>query len=134
MIYSFLYVLVFSIALILIQKLDVSIPPLFSLLVTATIASLYFNIINKNNLKKIYADCLKNKKQWFSVMLIVLIMWGTTMVGPGKIGASLFNFIYFAWLGMLGFMLLALKNWQEYKIKFYFGVCLLLLIIANIFF
>ncbi len=134
MIYSFLYVLVFSVALILIQKLDVSIPPLFSLLITASIASLYFNIINKNSLKKIYADCLKNKNQWFSVMLIVLVMWGTTMIGPGKIGASLFNFIYFAWLGMLGFMLLSLQNWQEYKLKFYFGLSLLGLIIANIFF
>lgn len=134
MIYSFLYVLVFSIALVLIQKLDVSIPPLFSLLVTATIASLYFNIINKNHIKKIYTDCFENKKQWFMVMIIVLVMWTTTMIGPGKIGASLFNFIYFAWLGMLGFMMLSLKNWQEYRIKFYFGLCLLLLIVANVFF
>lgn len=134
MIYSFLYVLVFSIALILIQKLDVSIPPLFSLLITASIASLYFNIVNKNHLKKIYTDCFNNKKQWLLVMLIVLIMWGTTMIGPGKIGASLFNFIYFAWLGMLGFIVLSFKNWREYKIKFYFGLCLFLLIIASVFF
>src|SRR5262249_28791080 len=63
-----------------------------------------------------------------------LIMWGTTMIGPGKIGASLFNFIYFAWLGMLGFMVLSFKNWREYKIKFYFGLCLFLLIIASVFF
>lgn len=128
MIYSFLYVLVFSIALVLIQKLDVSIPPLFSLLVTATIASIYFNIINIKNLKKIYIDCFTNKKQWLLVMLIVLIMWGTTMMGPGKIGASLFNFIYFAWLGMLGFLLLSFQNWKEAKNKFYYGLCLFLLI------
>ncbi|MDX1900555.1 MAG: EamA family transporter [Gammaproteobacteria bacterium] len=134
MIYSFLYVLVFSIALVLIQKLDVSIPPLFSLIITSTIASLYFNIINKGHLKKIYSHCLENKKQWFSVMFIVLVMWATTMIGPGLIGASLFNFIYFAWLGMLGFMLLSFQNWKEYKIKFYFGLCLFLLIIANVFF
>src|ERR1700736_3698265 len=104
MIYSFLYVYVFSVALVLIQKLDVSIPPLFSLLITASIASLYFNIINRHQLKKTYAHCFENKKQWFWVMLIVLVMWATTMIGPGQIGASLFNFIYFAWLGMLGFM------------------------------
>lgn len=66
-------------------------------------------------------------------MLIVLIMWSTTMIGPGKIGASLFNFIYFSWLGMLGFISLSLKNWREYKIKFYFGVSLFFLIIASIF-
>lgn len=129
-----MYVLVFSVALILIQKLDVSIPPLFSLLVTASIASLYFNIINKNDLKKTYADCFENKKQWILVMLIVLVMWGTTMIGPGEIGASLFNFIYFAWLGMLGFKLLSFQDWKKHQIKFYFGLCLLLLIFANVFF
>lgn len=134
MIYSFLYVLIFSVALVLIQKLDINIPPLFSLLITVTIASLYFNFINHNHFKKIYSDCFKNKKQWLMVMLIVLVMWATTMIGPGKIGASLFNFIYFAWLGMLGFMMLSLNNWQEYRIKFYFALCLLLLIVANIFF
>lgn len=126
--------MVFSIALVLIQKLDVSIPPLFSLLITASIASLYFNIINRNHLKKIYADCLANKKSWFSVMVIVLIMWATTMIGPGEIGASLFNFIYFSWLGMLGFMFLSYQDWQKHRIKFYFGLCLLSLVIANVFF
>lgn len=134
MIYSFLYVLVFSVALVLIQKLDVSIPPLLSLFVTATIASIYFNLINKNHLQKIYSDCFKNKTQWILVMLIVLIMWTTTMIGPGKIGASLFNFIYFAWLGILGFVMLSIQNWKEYRIKFYFAACLFLLIAANIFF
>lgn len=134
MIYSFLYVLVFSIALVLIQKLDVSIPPLFSLLITAIFASLYFNLINRNHLRKIYSDCFANKKQWITVMIIVLVMWATTMIGPGKIGASLFNFIYFAWLGMLGFIMLSLQNWKEYRIKFYFALCLFSLIIANVFF
>lgn len=134
MIYSFFYVLVFSVALVLIQKLDVSIPPLFSLLITASIATLYFNIINRYHLKKIYIHCLENKKQWFLVMFIVLVMWGTTMIGPGQIGASLFNFIYFAWLGMIGFMILSLQNWHQNKINFYFGLVLLFLVLINIYF
>jgi drug/metabolite transporter (DMT)-like permease len=121
------------VALILIQKLDISIPPLFSLFITASIASLYFNLINRKHFKKIYMDCFNNKIKWLLVMLIVLIMWGTTMIGPGKIGASLFNFIYFAWLGMLGLMALSFKNWEKYKIKFYFGICLFFLIIASAF-
>jgi hypothetical protein len=132
MIYSLLYVLVFSSALILIQKLDVSIPPLFSLLITASIACLYFNIINKSHLRKMYSDCLENKKQWVSVMLIVLLMWGTTMIGPGKIGASLFNFIYFAWLGTIGFILSSFQSGKENKIKLYFGLSLVLLLAVNI--
>jgi len=132
MIYSFLYVLIFSIALILIQKLDITIPPLFSLLVTATIATIYFNIINIKNLKKTYADCFQNKQNWFLVMLIVLIMWSTTMIGPGKIGASFFNFIYFSWLGTLGFLSLGLQN-GIHKRQFYFAACLFALILTNIF-
>ena len=133
MIYSFLYVFVFSIALILIQKLDLSIPPLFSLLITTIIASLYFNLINKSHLKRIYSDIFGNIKRWFVVMGIVLIMWATTMVGPGKIGASLFNFIYFAWLGFLGFASLSFNHGKKIKINFYFGLALLLLIIINIY-
>jgi hypothetical protein len=111
-----------------------SIPPLFSLFITASIASLYFNVINRSQLKKIYTECFYNKKQWLSVMLIVSVMWGTTMIGPGEIGASLFNFIYFAWLGMLGFMLLSFQDWKKNRTKFYFGLCLFLLIVANVLF
>lgn len=128
-----MYVLVFSVALVLIQKLDVNIPPLFSLLCTASIATLYFNVINKNHLKKIYSDSFRNAKEWTWVMFIVLVMWATTMIGPAKIGASLFNFIYFAWLGTLGLVLLSMQNWQTYKIKFYFAVCLFTLIVSTIY-
>ncbi len=134
MIYSFLYVLVFSIALVLIQKLDADIPPLFSLLITASIGSLYFNLINITNLKKIYLDCLKNKIQWILVMIIVLVMWATTMIGPGKIGASLFNFIYFAWLGAIGLFMISLRDWKKNSLKFYFAICVLILIASNIYF
>lgn len=134
MIYSFLYVLVMSVAIVFIQKLDMSIPPLVSLLVTASIASIYFNLINRHDLKKIYLDCWNNKTQWMLVMLIVLVMWGTSMIGPGVLGASLFNFIYFAWLGMLGFISLSLQNWPENRNKVYFGICLLILNSINVFF
>lgn len=134
MIYSFLYVLVMSIAIVLIQKLDMSIPPLVSLLATASFATVYFNIINRHDLKKIYLDCWNNKSKWVVVMLIVLIMWSTSMIGPGVLGGSLFNFIYFAWLGMLGFISLSLQNWPENRNKVYFGICLLVLNGINVFF
>jgi drug/metabolite transporter (DMT)-like permease len=132
-IYSFLYVLIFSVALVLIQKLDISIPPLFSLLVTASIASIYFNLINLHRLKEMYRDCFRNSSLWILIMSIVLLMWGCTMIGPGKIGASSFNFLYFAWLGTLGFVSLSFQDWKKNRMKFYFGLSILLLIIANIF-
>jgi hypothetical protein len=132
-IYSFLYIFIFSIALILIQKLDVSVPPLFSLLITASIASVYFNIINLHRLKEMYLDCLKNFRMWVLIMAIVLLMWGCTMIGPGKIGASSFNFIYFAWLGMLGFISLCVQDWQKNQAKFYLSISIVALIAINIF-
>jgi len=132
-IYSFLYVLIFSIALVLIQKLDISIPPLFSLLITASIASIYFNLINLHRLKETYADCWVNRKLWLIIMSLVLMMWGCTMIGPGIIGASSFNFLYFSWLGMLGFISLSAKDWQKNYSNFYFSICLIILIFANIF-
>lgn len=132
MIYSFLYVIVFSFALILIQKLDSSVPPLFSLLITSSIATIYFNLINRKHIKFMYTDCMKNKMEWLSVMFIVLIMWATTMIGPGKIGASLFNFIYFAWLGTIGMMMLGSKNWEKNKSSFWLGLLVFLLILFSI--
>lgn len=132
MVYSFLYVFIFSIALVLIQKLDVSIPPFLSLFVSAIIATMYFNLINLTRLKEIYFDCIKNLTSWFFLMVSVLVMWGSTMVGPGKIGASTFNFLYFAWLGALGFFSLSRQNWRANITKIYFGLIIIFLLIFDI--
>ena len=35
------------------------------------------------------------------------------MIAPGIIGASLHGFLYFAWLGALGFFALGLKDRQK---------------------
>lgn len=132
MIYSFLYVLVNSCAAVLIQKLYYSISPLFSLLVTATIATVFFNLLNIHSLKKMYSACWKEKRLWFGVMVTILVMWNCSMIGPGLIGAALYNFLYFAFVGMLGFMSLALKDFEKNRIKLYFGLCILLLLIIVI--
>ena len=123
MIYSFLYVLVFSFGLVFIQKMDVNVSPIFSLMITATIASLYFNIINFRHLKKMYSDCLNNKKLWFFIMLLVLVMWSGAMIAPELIGASLFNFLNFACLGSLGFLSQSFQDWKNRKQKFWTGAC-----------
>jgi len=132
-IYSFLYVLTISIGLIFIQKIDVSISPVFSLMITATIASIYFNLINFRNIKSMYVDCFKNKKIWFLIMLLVLAMWFYTIAAPGLIGASLSTFLYAAWLGTLGLLSQSFNNWENNKSKFYCSLCILLLIFANIY-
>jgi hypothetical protein len=132
MIYSFLYVFVFCIALVFIQKLDASISPLFSLIITASIATLFFNIINFRSLREVYKVCWENKKLWLAIMVTILVMWNCTMIAPGLIGASLTNFLYFSWLGMLGFLSLSFQDWQKNHTKFYFALCFLSLIILNI--
>ena len=134
MIYSFLYVLAISFGLVFIQKLDASLPPLFSLLVTSIIATLYFNLINVKKLKIMYVACLEHKRLWIPIMVTILVMWSCTMISPGLIGASLFNFVYYAWLGALGFLSLSFQDWNKNKIKFYFALCLLALVAINIFF
>ena len=128
MIYSFLYVIVFSVAAVMIQKMYFSVSPFFSLLITATIATLYFNLVNIGKLKMMYNACWKEKWLWLSIMLTVLVMWNCSMIGPGLIGASLYNFLYFAWLGMLGFVFLSLQDFNKNRIKLYLGVCVLVLL------
>lgn len=132
MIYSFLYVLVYSAASVFIEKLYFSISPFFSLLVTACIATFYFNIVNIGKLKKIYAECWREKKLWLGIMVTVLIMWNCTMTAPGLIGASLYNFLYFSWLGALGFLSLCIIDWKKNNMKLFAGIGILILIIITL--
>ena len=108
--YSILFVITSSFASILVQKLYFVIPSTLTLLVTSIIATLYFNGINLGHLRSMHAHCWQHKSLWLSIMAIILVMWYSTMTGPGMIGASLYRFLYFAWLGMLGFWFLAFKK------------------------
>jgi threonine/homoserine efflux transporter RhtA len=60
-------------------------------------------------------------------------MWGCTMIGPGEIGASTFNFLYFAWLGILGLLSSSRQDEKKNQTKIYLSIFLLFLIIADIF-
>ena len=133
MIYSFLYVIIYSCASVFIEKLYFSIPPLFSLMITATVATLYFNIVNIGKLKTVYVACWRERKLWFSIMISILIIWSCTMVAPGMIGASFFNFLCFSWLGMVGFLSSGIIDWKKNRAHFVFFFCILILIIVSIF-
>jgi len=122
MIYSFLYLLIFSIGAVLIQKLYFTIPPNFSLLITASMATIYFNLINFRNLKKLYISCYQEKWLCFSIMITVLVMWNCSMTGVGLISAALYHFIYFTWLGVIGFVSFSFINWRKYYFQFYCGL------------
>ena len=132
MIYSFLYVLIYSCASVFIEKLYFSLSPLFSLMITATIATLYFNIINIGKLKVLYKACWQEKKMWLAIMVTILVMWCCTMIGPGLVGASLYNFLYFSFLGTIGFISLSIADWHKSRSKFYFGLALVLLILVAV--
>lgn len=133
MIYSFLYVLIYSCASVFIEKLYFNISPFFSLMITATIATLFFNLINTGKLKVIYAACWREKKLWLGIMMSVLVMWCCTMTGPGLIGASLNNFMYFACLGMLGFISLGIAKGRNGKNNLYFALVIGILIVITVF-
>ncbi len=108
--YSFLFVFVSSFASVLVQKLYLSIPSTFTLLIISIIATIYFNIINIGKLRQLYIHCWQQRKLWLAIMITILIMWYCSMTGPGVLGASLYRFLYFAWLGALGFLSLAFKG------------------------
>lgn len=132
MIYSFLYVIISSVGTVFIEKLYSSISPFFSLLITATIATLFFNIINIGKLKKFYSACYQQKFPTLFIMITVFGMWMCAMISPGLVGASLYAFLYFTWLGTLGFIFSAILNWKIERSKLYFGLCALILICAVI--
>jgi hypothetical protein len=129
MVYSFLYVLIYSFPAVFLEKLYSSIAPLFSLLIAASIATLFFNIINLGKLKKVYIECWRERKMWLAIMCTILIMWSCSVFAPGMIGASLYTFLYFAFLGMLGFISLAIIDWSKNRIKLFFGLAILILIL-----
>ena len=132
MIYSFLYVVIASFGTVFIEKLFASISPFFSLLITATIATLFFNIVNIGKLQAIYRACWQEKNLCFAIMITILVMWSCAMSSPGLIGASLYSFLYFCWLGMIGFLSLSIIDWKNNYKKFYFFIATLLLIILSV--
>lgn len=125
MIYSFLYVLIYSISAVLIQHLDSNVSPMFSLLISAFIATIFFNLMNISKLKETYKMLWSQKTDCIGIMITVLIMWACTMTTPGLIGASMSNFLYFAWQGMIGLLILGTNN----RLKLYMGIFIGLLII-----
>ena len=128
--YSLLFVIICSCSGILVQKLYFLVPPTFSLLITSCIATAYFNLINLKKLKHTYQLCVKEWRLWLAIMTVIAIMWYCTMNAPGLIGAAVYNFLYFAWLGTLGFFFLSFKNRHIQRHPLYSGLFSLLLIIA----
>lgn len=127
--YSILYVVVFSIASILIQKMYFTISPFFSLFITASIATVFFNLVNIKVLKTVYTKCWQYKYLWIAIMITILVMWSCSMIAPGLIGASLYNFLYFAWLGVLGFLSLGLFRFDKLRLSWGGSILLLIAIV-----
>jgi hypothetical protein len=132
MIYSFLYVLIAGMGFVLTEFLDLKIPPAFSLFFASLIATIFFNLINFRKLRHMYKGCWEQKWLYLAIMVTILVMWNCTMIGPGLIGASLYSFLYFTWLGMLGFFSLCLIDWEKNYRKFYFGLGALILILVSV--
>ena len=132
MIYSFLYVVIAGIGFVLNEFLYLNVHPLFSLFFASLIAAIFFNVINFRNLRKMYVACWEQKWLYLAIMVTILVMWICTIMGPGLIGASLYIFLYFTWLGMLGFFSLCYIDWKKNEVKFYFGLATVILISLTI--
>ena len=127
--YSLLFVIICSCSGVLVQKLFFLVPPTLSLLVTTCIATVYFNLVNIKKLHGVYQLCVQEWRLWFATMLVVALMWYCAMNAPGLIGAALYNFLYFIWLGILGFFFLAFKRKKIDRHSLFLGIFSLLLII-----
>lgn len=119
--YALLYVVIYSTGSVLVQKLYLSIPTTFTLMVAAFITALFFNLVNLKSIGKIHVAFWQQKRLWLAIMVTILIMWFCTMTGTGALGASLYNFLYFASVGTLGFLSLGLSAGPQ-RVKLYFGL------------
>lgn len=132
MLYAFLYVIISGFSFVFIEKLYADISPFFSLLIMSIITTIFFNLVNIHNLKKMYVACWQEKKLWFGIMVVILVMWSCTMIGPGLIGASLYGFIYFSFLGVLGYLSAYFRREKLDRNKLYFSFAIFLLIVTGI--
>lgn len=133
MIYSFLYVLAASMGLVLTEFMDQSIPPSFSLFFASLITIIFFNIINLKKIKQMYIECWQQKNTYLLLMFSVSIIWMCCMYGPELVGASLFNFLFFGCIGILGFSSTFLKTYKESKSLLYIVLGILILIASAIY-
>lgn len=133
MIYSFFYVLMASVGLVLTEYLDQSVPPLLSLIIASLIATIFFHVVNFGKWRSLYIGCWKQKWLYLALMLSVLIIWVCSMYGPELLGASQFNFFYFSSLGGLGFFIKAVKEFEAKRMELYIGSIIIILMVVVIY-
>lgn len=102
MIYSWLYVLMNALSGLLRQIAGNMVAPAAIMLVGAIISIMFFNFINASKLKSIYRACWQHKISWITMGLTVTGLWLPAFYAPSIIGASLYTFIFFAMMGILG--------------------------------
>jgi hypothetical protein len=102
MIYCWIYILINAVSALLRQLGGQHFSPAFILLAGSIAAILYFHLINLKTIPYIYKQSLAQKSNWFWLNVSIAITWLCAIYSPAYIGASLYTFIYFAVLGIIG--------------------------------
>ena len=102
MLYSLLYVLFNTFSAVLRQLGGNNFSPSMILFTGCIFATICFNFINIKYIGFIYQSCLNNKKLWLQVNFSAALMWLCAIYGPSYAGASLYTFLVFTVLGLLG--------------------------------
>lgn len=130
MIYSILYVILTSSALLLVNHSFSLLPPLFTLLGATCITLIYFHLVNLAKIPTIYKKCWQHKSDWLLLSLTITFVWIGTFYGTMYIGIFGFLYIYFLTSGILGFVFKQIteKNFFSVKLISIIGLVALLLI------
>ncbi len=110
---SILYVIITAASVLLIHFANANIAPLWLLLFSTTLATIYFHSVNIHALKNMYRLAWIDKSRWLLVMILVALIWLTTFYGS-SISPSIFMVLYFSVAAFLG-LVTTIRQQQEKK-------------------
>ncbi len=128
--YSVLYILTTAISFVLIEKMASILSPALSLLISSSVATLFFHLLNINSLKILYKKVWEERYNWFMSNLTLAITWLCTFYGAKYLGAFVILFIFFMSSAIISyFVLMVSKKIFLYQFISVTG-CLILLILV----
>lgn len=125
---AFLYSIFTAISFTFIDKLDDFINPYYSLFIMSIIATLFFNIVNIKDLKKVYQHCYDNKLLYFAMTISIGINWVCSIFAPNIGDPFIYLSLHFICLAGCGLIFIKKESFKH-KILDYICVVIYLILI-----
>lgn len=123
------YILATSGSTLAINHFENTIAPFPLTFVTFLLALVLFNFINIKNVYKTYTSLMANKKIFFIVNILTLIIWTSTFWGLKFIQPSIFISLFMCFVPIFSFMI---KKDAKIKRQVFFMLCTMILTITLI--